>query len=242
MRRFRPSLPATLGTLALAGFFAAAGVWQLARAAEKRALLAGFEAGAASEPAALAPDTTVTTATRYQRHQISGRYDTAHQVLLDARTRAGQVGYEVLTPLLGPAPAVLVNRGWIPAGSDRTRLPPLEAGNDARIVTGLLDRLPRAAIASERPAPDPAAPWPRRMLYPTAAEIGAALGYPVADYQLLLDPAGPDGFVRDWRPPLMTPVQHVGYALQWFALAAAVVVLYVVLNLRRVPPEPSVPR
>jgi surfeit locus 1 family protein len=241
VRRFRPALPATLGTLALAGVFAAAGVWQLARAAEKRALLAGFEAGAASPPAALAPDTVVTAATRYQRQQVTGRYDTAHQVLLDARTRAGHVGYEVLTPLLGPEPAVLVNRGWIPAGPDRTRLPALEAGADARTVTGLLDRLPRVAVASARPATDPAAPWPRRMLYPTSAEIGAALGYPVADYQLLLDPAAPEGFVRDWRPALMKPSGHVGYALQWFALAAAVVVLYVVLNLRRLPPGTDAP-
>jgi surfeit locus 1 family protein len=68
------------------------------------------------------------------------------------------------------------------------------------------------------------------MLFPTAADIGAALGYPVADYQLLLGAAEPDGLRRDWRPADMTPTQHVGYALQWFALATAIVVIYVVLN------------
>jgi surfeit locus 1 family protein len=48
-----------------------------------------------------------------------------------------------------------------------------------------------------------------------------------------LDADEPDGFLRDWRPQLLSPEKHLGYAMQWFAMALALVVIYVVVNLRR---------
>jgi surfeit locus 1 family protein len=50
---------------------------------------------------------------------------------------------------------------------------------------------------------------------------------------LLLSRDAPDGYLREWRPAVMTPEQHLGYAVQWFAMAGALVVLYVVLNVRK---------
>jgi surfeit locus 1 family protein len=229
--RFHPPWWATLATLAACSVFAMAGVWQLDRAAERRTLLALYEAGAGDAAPLPAPAGAADlTGLRYRHIVAEGSYDAAHQVLLDARTRAGRTGYEVLTPLVGPDRAVLVNRGWIPADPDRSRLPPVDVGAGPRRVEGLLDRLPRSALAE---VPQEAGGWPRRMLYPTADQIAAALGYPVTDYQLLLAPGEPDGFLREWRPALMEPSRHIGYAVQWLALAAAAVVLYVALNLRR---------
>jgi surfeit locus 1 family protein len=83
-----------------------------------------------------------------------------------------------------------------------------------------------------------ASPWPRRLLFPTAAEIGAATGYLVRDFQVLLAAGEADGYLRDWRPTVMTPDQHLGYAVQWFALAVALVVIYAALNFRK-RPKPS---
>ncbi len=48
----------------------------------------------------------------------------------------------------------------------------------------------------------------------------------------MLDEGQPDGFVRDWRPPGMTPEKHVGYAIQWFGLATTVAVTWLVLSFR----------
>jgi len=241
-RTFRPPWWATLGTLALGALFLTAGTWQLDRAGEKRAIFAAFDAGALAEPVPLPPPDADVGDLRYRAVRLSGRFDAGHQVLLDARTRDGRAGYEVLVPLLREdGPAVLVNRGWVPAAGDRTRLPDVAVGGSPRSVTGLLDRLPRAAMGSAAPPPDPAAPWPRRLLFPTAADVGAALGYPVAQYQVLLAPAAPDGFDRTWRPALLTPEQHLGYAFQWFAFATALVVLYAALNWRRPAAGPPTP-
>lgn len=228
--RFRPPWWATLGTLALGALFVTAGMWQLNRAEDKATLLATFDAGGDTNAIPAPSPGAEITPLRYRTITATGRFDAVHQVLLDARTRDGKAGYEILTPLRGESFAVLVNRGWTPASPDRTRLPEITVNDELRTVTGLLDRLPRAALGSGQ---GDASGWPRRMLFPTAADIGAALGYPVSDYQLLLGATEPDGLRRDWRPADMTPEQHVGYALQWFALATAIVVIYVVLNRRK---------
>jgi surfeit locus 1 family protein len=236
-RRFRPPLWATLGTVLVGGVFLSLGFWQLGRSEEKAALFARFDAGAAGNAAALPDNGVGLEDRRYAVVTASGSYDTAHQVLLDARTRDGRAGYEVLTPLRGAGTAVLVNRGWVPANPDRRKLPTLEVGSEPRTVTGLLDRLPRAALSAGPLALDPADPWPRVLLYPTADELGEALGYPVRDFQLLLAADQPEGYGRDWRPELLSPAEHVGYAVQWFALAGLLVVLYVALNWRKNTPD-----
>jgi len=42
-----------------------------------------------------------------------------------------------------------------------------------------------------------------------------------------------DRLVRDWPRPDFGIEKHKAYALQWYALAAVTVILYVVLNLKR---------
>ena len=51
---------------------------------------------------------------------------------------------------------------------------------------------------------------------------------------MLLDAAEPDGFARNWSPGEFPPVRHIGYAVQWFGLALALAVIYVVTNVRKV--------
>lgn len=237
--RFRPPWWATLGTLVLSGLFVTLGFWQLDRGAQKLALFEAFDTGIATAAVALPAGGSPLGPLRYRRVILQGHFDAAHQVLLDARSHDGQAGYEVLTPLLGDGEAVLVNRGWIPAGPDRDRLPPIAVDTAPRHISGYLDTLPRPALrAGPAAAASPLDPWPRRLLFPTAAEIGAATGYPVRDFQVLLAADEPDGYLRDWRPALMAPQQHLGYAVQWFALAVALVVIYAALNLRRRSPDP----
>jgi surfeit locus 1 family protein len=222
----------------LGALFIYLGTWQLSRVAEKRAFFAAFDAGSASIPAPAPTGEPGPETQRYRAIRATGHYDVVHQILLDSRTRNGRAGYEVLTPLVRDGGrAVLVNRGWIPADPDRSRLPDIAVGAAERTVTGLLDHLPRAALASAPPAIGSNEGWPRRLLFPTAAQLAANLGYAVEDYQLLLDSVEPEGFDRQWRPAVMTAQQHLGYAVQWFALATALVVIYAVLGFRKQVPN-----
>ena len=56
----------------------------------------------------------------------------------------------------------------------------------------------------------------------------------IASLLLLLEPGQPDGYERDWQPMVFGPERNVGYAVQWFGLAAALTIIYLVVNTRRV--------
>jgi surfeit locus 1 family protein len=63
-------------------------------------------------------------------------------------------------------------------------------------------------------------------------EVAEALSAQVYPQVVLLDDDQPDGYLRDWRPPGMAPDRHVAYAVQWFGLAATVLVTWVVLSFK----------
>lgn len=209
-----------------------AGLWQLGRAAEKRDLEARFAAGSTSGALQRLVASEAAAEFRYRTLRLTGRYDPEHQLLLDNISYERQPGYQVLTPFVTAEGTVLVNRGWVPASGDRRILPDVAVGGETREVIGRIEWLPRPGIELAATAPPPDAPWPRRLLFPTSGQASAQLGIPLRDYQLLLDPAAPDGFVRDWRPGGMGPDRHTAYAVQWFGLALTVVVIYIVLAAR----------
>jgi len=225
--RFAPRPVPTVLTLAAVALFATAGSWQLGRAAEKRALAADFAGGGpALEWRRLPAD-----APRYQRVTLRGHYDTERQFLLDNMSHESVAGLQVLTPLvLDDGSAVLVNRGWLPWGPTRSTLPAVAVDGGKRTVVGRIDELPKPGIWLKAP---PATGWPRLVQYPRMEELSQALGRELPRWQVLMDPAVPDGFVRAWTVP-GTPVdRHLGYAVQWFAFAAVAVAIWLVLSFRR---------
>lgn len=231
-RRFRPGLWPSVVTVALVALTCSLGNWQLERADEKKALFASYDAAGVTDgvvPVDLldANSPPFTPATAY------GRFDVDHQVLLDAMLNDGHAGYQVLTPLLREGKtAVLVNRGWVPGTRDRRDLPAVAVSDEQRRVNGFKGYLPEPGMRLGA-ASDTGPEWPRVSLYPTREELESMLGYPVLDVVLLMNESEPDGYLRAWRPQLLSPEKHQGYAAQWFAIALALIVIYVVVNLRR---------
>jgi surfeit locus 1 family protein len=79
-------------------------------------------------------------------------------------------------------------------------------------------------------------PYPVVANYPNHDEIVGLLkesSWTHAADLVLLDAAEPDGYVRNWTAPGFPPMRHIGYAVQWFGLALALLVIYVVTNVRR---------
>lgn len=209
--------------------------WQLHRAAEKRALIAAFDQGLASTSAL--GGGTVDGLPRYQHLRVHGRYDPQRQVLLDNMpSSAGSAGYRVLTPFVRAdgGKLLLVDRGWVPLGLSRERLPLVGVADDERVVEGRLDQLPVPGIRVGTAATPGDARWPRVLLFPVPADLEQALGQPVESRILLLDADQPDGYERAWRPALeFPPERHLGYAVQWIALAIATLVTFIALSLER---------
>ena len=49
-----------------------------------------------------------------------------------------------------------------------------------------------------------------------------------------LDPGAPHGYRRAWQVVPFGPERHLGYAVQWFAMASALLAIYLSVNLTRV--------
>jgi len=227
------TLAAALGLLALAALFAWLGAWQLTRAETSRAALAQFASGTddrvlASLPLELADEL------RFRRVEIDGEYVAERQFLLDNMLHEGAAGYQVLTALRVPGTdkRVLVNRGWVPAG-DRAVLPDVAVSGGARTMMGRLEHLPRPGMRLGEQAADHGEAVVV-LQYPTAADLAQRLGAPVYDFELLLDPAAEDGYVRDWKAPGMAPERHLAYAGQWLALCLGALATAIVIAVRAV--------
>lgn len=224
----------TLAMLVVLALLLSLGRWQLHRANEKQALFDAFEQ---NQDAPTAIDVNSGAVKRYARIEAKGRYDGAHQVLIDNMMNGERAGYYVITPFeLQGGGTILVNRGWVPLGVSRAQLPPVEVSGEETMIHGRADHLPAAGIQLGKRVPLKP-PYPVVAGFPTRAEIGALLNEPrfsEAGEALLLDAKDANGYVRNWAPPGFPPMRHIGYAVQWFGLAAALIVIYVVTNLKPV--------
>lgn len=244
--RLRPRLLPTLAVLLLLPLLLGLGAWQLDRAAQKRALEAALNAAGDAPPAQILPgtDTEAMRELAYRRVAAYGRYAPERQLLLDNQIHDGRPGFRVFTPLrLGNGhSAVLVDRGWLPMGATRDQLPALALATDERLVRGLLTPPPDVGLRLGDGMANPGR-WPRLVQYLDPARLAPELGVRLLPYVIRLDPAAPDGYLRE--PPALPfgPERHLGYAVQWFALAATLALLWLRHSLVRdaaaARPEPT---
>jgi len=216
--------------------FANLGLWQSRRAVEKQAMLdaaAAVMADRTPRPLSLASDAA--RARDYDWAAGTGKFDARDALLLDNQQRNGRAGvraYRIVVPAQGLP--MLVDLGWLPLPGDRT-LPKI-AGIDGVIeLRGLLVPPPSSGLVLG-PAlarQDDAWLMTRVDLAAIAKETG--LSVPLAPRVLRLDPALRIGYERDLEllPNTLPPDQHRGYALQWFALAAAVLATALLLTFRK---------
>jgi surfeit locus 1 family protein len=232
-RIFAPSLLGTVLTAIVLAGLTNLGFWQLRRADEKRELLAAYAAGQGTSVPLTAGNAGVLP--RYQQVTASGRYEADRQLLLDNMpSKSGAPGFRVLTPFRvdGGNGLVLVDRGWIPVGPDRSVLPGIEVDGNHREIRAMLDELPRPGVRLGA-ADNAAGTWPKVVNFPQHDELVAMYGEPLLQPLMLLDPAVDAGFERAWEARFgFEPERHVGYAVQWFSLSAALLVLYFVASLR----------
>jgi surfeit locus 1 family protein len=228
----RISIPLTLLMVVLVAAFIGLGRWQWQRGEAREIQWQSF-ANAPAEPLPLG-SRSLAELERFQWVRLSGRYDATRQFLLDNRTHEGQAGYEVLTPFVtSDGRTVLVNRGWVPFTGFRDRLPDVALEAGVSEVVGRVDELPSAGLESGRAPPRSGEGWPKLTTYPSIEELRAALGREIEPRIVLLDPKAGAGYVRDWHPPGLSPARHWSYAFQWWSFAAALLVIWMILSLRR---------
>jgi surfeit locus 1 family protein len=238
-RRFAPSWLMTLLTISLCLAFVRLGEWQWDRGVNRQAEWDAFARGA-DAPVPLGAQSLHSLA-RFKRISVAGGWDADHQFLLDNRSHGGLPGYEVLTPLqLADGRVLLVDRGWVAFTGSRAHLPQITIMGARNVsVAGRLDNLPAGGLALGHAAPAADALWPKVTSFPTLAELSTALNHKVEPWMLLLDSASPDGYVRDWQPPGLSPLRHWSYAIQWWGFAVALTIIWVIMSARRQEPDVS---
>ncbi len=238
--QFRPALPTTVVTLLLLPLFTALGLWQLDRAAQKRALVEHYQARSNVPPLQLDGAQRNPEDMRNRRVLVRGQYDPGRQLLLDNRIYQSRPGYHVLTVfhLAGENVAVLVNRGWVPLGNSRAQLPDITVGQQLRTIGGSV-HMPSAPPLALGESGDSVPGWPKVIQWVDYPALERRLETALLPFLVRLSPEDSDGYVREWNPRHGTPPEkHHAYAVQWFGFAVLLVVLFVGLNLHR-SDEPS---
>jgi surfeit locus 1 family protein len=240
MMRLPPALGVGLAALA-ALVCVRLGFWQLSRLEEKRALNRALVQAETEPPApfdAARLEALPADSLRLRRYAVHGTFDPRRHVLLIARSRGGEPGVDVVTPLAiaSDGPMLLVDRGFLPSADGATARAqdlPEPDSTAARMVTGFVERLrPRDRRGFLRNVErDTLEVWQTPWL--DRDSIATALGIHVLPFVLheLPDPGVPASPARA-KPAKFDEALHLNYAVQWFSFAAIIAVGSIVLLVR----------
>jgi cytochrome oxidase assembly protein ShyY1 len=239
--RERAWLGALLGVVVLSVVFVFLGRWQYHRHEARSARNALVNTNYSTAPITLRdllptvrqnPTAPLPRNLEWRPVTTTGTYLTEFTVLLRNRPQNDQNGYHVLVPLrTTDGPILLINRGWIPAGSTSAAEPDAVPAPPTGTVT-VVARLRPSEPTTTRRAP-----------------AGQANRIAVRELATALDPAdarqvvGAYGLVvsetpRPAQAPALSPKPDPGlginlaYAIQWVAFAIAAYVLFGVAMVR----------
>jgi surfeit locus 1 family protein len=228
---FTPSLIPTLAAIAMIALTLSLGNWQLNRAQYKRGLQARFDSAGAG-PAIHLPGSKVNEQElQYHKVELKGKFDPAHEIYLANRIYQSVPGYHVLTPMeIGDSGMyVLVNRGWVAAGINRSDLPEVKTPQGLVSIEGIAE-IPSKHYLELSGNTVQGKLWENLNMEKYAATVP----YPLQPIMVLqLNDTG-DGLIRKWERPDTGVSMHMGYAFQWFTMAFAILVTYIVVNTKRI--------
>jgi surfeit locus 1 family protein len=227
---FAPGLVTTVAAIAFIALTGWLGQWQVNRGDEKAARQALLEARMHGEPVKLTGSVTSAESLLYRRVRASGEWIAERQIFIDNQIHDGKAGFNVITPLrlAGSQDAVLVNRGWVGRGSTYPRPPEVAVPPGPVEVSGLATLPPARYMELSTDTIDGNV-WQNLSIERFRARTQLAV-LPVV---VLQDVAAP-GLTAIRERPDAGIAKHQEYALTWFSLAATALVLWIVLNIRRV--------
>ena len=229
--RLWPTLITLVLTLTLLGL----GSWQLQRLHWKEALLAMIAARQQEVPVNLRDLTGHEAELDYRPAVAAGYFDHDKVMYLAAVERqTGEGGYHVLTPLrLTNGQYLLVDRGWIPyARRPKDNAGVTDYAKPAGLVAviGLLHEPAKANWLT--PANRVATNDWYSIDLPAMASVAGVPGF----WPIVLNAdatPNPGGYPVGGQTVVTLTNNHLGYALTWFALALALLVIYGVSGWRK---------
>ncbi len=204
------------------------GVWQLDRASQKQAILDDRIQRSQLTSVDLSSLDVNNEELRFRLIEESGRFLPNGTVFVDRQVVKGKVGYQVFTPFVTQSEqTILVARGWVSVGDSREILPAVETPSELVSIRGRLNTPPaQPPLWDERYAISDGAVWQYLPLDEYAAQMQLNL-FPLV-LELAPDTDAPTALEIDW--PTIDDKwvgKHKAYALQWFAMALAMLIISV---------------
>ncbi len=202
------------------------GVWQVQRAAEKRAFEDRFLARITALPVVPGP-----AVEDFQRLKLVGEYEPGRDFLLDNQTRRGAVGFDVVSSFrTEDGRRWLVNRGFLPGDRARRSLPAVRSPRGTVTLVGLVwPELGLLPVLGDDPW---AEGWPKVIQQMEVGRMAADLGGAVPR-EIRLEAGQPGVFAAATTRLNMPSSQHTGYAVQWFGLATALLAGWLFFGFRK---------
>lgn len=231
--RFRPTLGPTLVTVPMLIVLLALGSWQIDRLQWKLALIAE-RTERVNAPAMAPPDASSNIADiEYRPVKLEGHFLHDREMFLGARSLNGNVGYHVVTPFIGnDGVATLVDRGWVPLDRKNASTRPEGQLSGDVAIEGLVRGNQHASmfVPDNHPSENF---WFFVDIPAMAAHAGLAN---VRPYFVEAGKArNPGGLPIGGQTRIELPNDHLQYAITWYSLAIALVVIYLIYH--RVKPE-----
>ena len=225
---FRPKLIPTLFTVPAVITMLFLGFWQVDRLVWKEALIERLHERATGEATDLTPGAKDEEADEFRRVRLSGTFDHENEFLLVNRSLNGNPGMHILTPLTRSDGGghVLINRGWVPF--DKVEI----AARAAAQVEGevLIDGLLRFPKGPGTFTPDNDLER-NHWFFIDTAEMSRITGKTMESYYVMAGAAeNPGGFPIGQQWTLDVRNNHLQYAITWFSLALALLVIYILYH------------
>lgn len=231
-RRFRPEFWPTVFLIPALALTIGLGIWQLERRAWKNDLIDRIEHGMAADPTPLPAAIDTPADLDYHHVTVTGRFDIAHSFTLLVRPSGGINGIQVVTPLIradGGLP-VLVNRGWVPLGTDSKPVAYAAPPDGPVTVEGVARRpLPQGWMQPDN------SPGTNEWFWIDPAAMAATAGLAQVSPLVLEAAAGPDRtrYPLGGQTRVDLPNNHLEYAITWFSFAIMLIAIYLLHHLRR---------
>jgi cytochrome oxidase assembly protein ShyY1 len=229
MWNFLSRLPivATIITFVCIVIMFALGNWQLQRAEHKTARLLALERSANTAQVDLQQVLSADIADMLDMPvNFTGSAESTRYFLLDNKIHQGRVGYQVLVPLLTNSGTVIANFGWVAATNSRDVLPYVQIDNKNMHYSGVISLPLDNAMIKETALVD--GDWPKVIQQTDLKVIEQHYDQEILPFVVLLNAQDSSNFVRNWQPVVMAPEKHMAYAVQWFLLAIAALVVFVI--------------
>ncbi|WP_371374785.1 SURF1 family protein [Thalassotalea aquiviva] len=203
------------------------GFWQLSRSDDKQQRLQKISELTTTQPLSLSQIVSIGDNINDLPVRLEGRFDNQQPILLDNQTHQGKLGYHVIQRFIDNLSGhqVLVNLGWVQGSLDRTILPSLSP------ITGTVSLVAHVRLLEDnrfiQETPLDATRWPMRIQQIEPEKIAQLINKDLLPFVVLLDKQERIGYQKNWQPVVMPPEKHRGYALQWFSLATAWLVLMI---------------